>query len=303
MKRIISFLAMVVLVLILVGCDKNKVDITGPSTVEVGQTILLEATADYDDPVFEWSSEDDSIAIVEDGYVTGVKVGTVNIVATCDKDVSAKHSIEVVEASLSEYTPAQLRNLLTALRDEYSSSKNGHVIIAAVAGTKELEAELIYNFGTDEIESLMYTLSEDDTAHVYVKDGYSYMMINDVKAKSLMTETEYHMIMENYGFDRFVKEAAGFYDEPEFYNALSFSKKEAGVLVYNLNLADYDGIQFKTEGKDAIRLEVHFNNNNIEEVVVFVTAGTDESAVGVRYLGTTAQDITYPSDLDSYPEQ
>jgi hypothetical protein len=89
----------------------ESVEVEPPSaTIEVGETLTLEATVTYgndstDDDV-EWSSSDESVAKVEDGIVTGLTVGSVTITATSKKDATKSASAEItVVASTATPTP------------------------------------------------------------------------------------------------------------------------------------------------------------------------------------------------------
>jgi len=303
MKRIVSFLITALLAISLIGCKKYTVKIVGPDTVEKGQTITLEVETNYRNPIVEWSSSNDLIADVDqDGNVTGVEVGTVTISVEVEKVGSTKYDIEVVAPALPEYTPVQLQNLLKNTNATYSESNHGYVKIEANTGTEQLTAELIYNFADEEIESLMYKLSGAETAHVYVKTGYAYMLIDESKSKSPMTQTEHNLIIQSYGFNKFTEKATGFYEEPEFFASLSFVEKSGNTLIYNLDLSEYNGLEFDTAGKDEIKLKVTFDNGAAVKVEVEITEDTAVSSVIVQYLGTAVQTITYPTDLDSYME-
>ena len=301
MKRIVSFFTIVIIAIVLVGCKSYSLKIVGPTTVEKDGVIVLEVETNYKDPIVEWSSDANNIArIDEGGKVFGLEIGTAIITAKVEKVGSAEVTITVVAPSLPAYTPAQLKDLFTNLRNEYSSAKNGHVKLEASAGQGGIVTELKYNFGTDEINSLMYKLSGEATAHVYVKDNYAYMFINDVKSKTEMTETEHTLIMESYGFDKYSEEALAFIDELEFYQSITFDKKQENTLIYNLNLATYDGVVFNVDGKDKVSLYITFEEEQIVEVEFKVFVGTTESNVKMYFFGTAIQSITYPTDLDSY---
>ena len=75
------------------------IDIGGASSVYVGETIKLIAQVNgTNNQKVTWTSEDSNIATVDsNGTVTGVKSGTVNIIATSDQDpnFSAKKEINV----------------------------------------------------------------------------------------------------------------------------------------------------------------------------------------------------------------
>ncbi|TKG96533.1 Ig domain-containing protein [Puteibacter caeruleilacunae] len=70
---------------------------TAKSEVIIGEDITLTPTVKPDnatDKTLAWTSSDEAIAVVDDGVVTGVTVGTVTITASKD-GVSATHEVEV----------------------------------------------------------------------------------------------------------------------------------------------------------------------------------------------------------------
>ena len=83
MKKFLSFLLVLALGLVFVGCGDEtvkptKIEISGENEVEVGKTINLVATvtpADATDKSVEWSSSDNATATVDKGAVKGVKEG------------------------------------------------------------------------------------------------------------------------------------------------------------------------------------------------------------------------------------
>lgn len=72
-----------------------QVKISGPTLVNVGETITLSATLENDTNRLgvTWSSADESIATVSGGVVTGVGAGTVEITATSNEDEEVYDSI------------------------------------------------------------------------------------------------------------------------------------------------------------------------------------------------------------------
>ena len=115
MKKILSFLLVLVLGLVFVGCTEKdvkptKVNVTGANEVLVGATIKLEVEvlpADATDKSVTWESSDKAIATVEAGTVKGVKEGTVTITATSKADSAVKGEIKVtVKAAEQGHTHA-----------------------------------------------------------------------------------------------------------------------------------------------------------------------------------------------------
>lgn len=98
MKKILTFILLMLFTVTLVGCKKNNLEITGPDTVEQGTSIKLDVNYDKKDKVI-WSSTNDYVATVVDGVVIGNKIGTVTISAVVEegrKTFVARKEITVV---------------------------------------------------------------------------------------------------------------------------------------------------------------------------------------------------------------
>ena len=112
MKKILSFLLVLALGLVFVGCGDeavkpNKLEINGAKEVEVGATIKLDVTvlpADAEDKTVVWDSSDKTIATVDAGTVKGVKEGSVTITVTANADKNIKAEYKVTVKAVAEHT-------------------------------------------------------------------------------------------------------------------------------------------------------------------------------------------------------
>lgn len=83
-----------------VSLSKESLEIKrGDTSEELVATVLPEATSDKS---VTWSSEDESVATVENGVVTGVGAGIVNIVATTKNGKTASCAVTVTDVKLSK---------------------------------------------------------------------------------------------------------------------------------------------------------------------------------------------------------
>ena len=83
-----------------VSLSKESLEIKrGDTSEELVATVLPEATSDKS---VTWSSEDESVATVENGVVTGVGAGTANIVATTKNGKTASCAVTVTDVKLSK---------------------------------------------------------------------------------------------------------------------------------------------------------------------------------------------------------
>ena len=83
MKKICSFLIMLVLALVLIGCGE-KITITINEadkviSIEEGQSQKVTPIVSSPEAILEWSSGDETIAKVSDGTISALKPGEVTI--------------------------------------------------------------------------------------------------------------------------------------------------------------------------------------------------------------------------------
>ena len=313
MKKIISYIIIAIFGIVLIGCNKKEytLDLTAESTtVKVGEAIELIPVTNMPKAVFVWSSSHPEIADVEeDGWVYGISEGTATITVTVEKVGSKTIVITVIKDEEppqppKEYTPTELKGLLSDVLTAYGEATNGSVTIEAGKGTEVLTSDLVFNFTSEKrITSLMYKLSGTDTAHVYVKEGYAYMLRNELKTKSEMTLTEETTIVNSYGFNKFASAITLYYNETEFFTALSFVSRVDNVLTYTLDLSTYAGSVFDTEGKDSITIKVYLVDEEVVRVDTLIKVGEDENFTKIHFKGLGVQTISFPFDLDTYNEE
>lgn len=302
MKKIFTFLMVFVLAFLLVACD-DPVEYSFELEVEtdiiqVGSTVIVYADTNKPSPVFEYTSSDEAVATVNQvGMVTGVSVGVVNI--TVKLEGVGEESVEITVTE-KDYTATELRAVLTAVLDKYLASKNGSIKVTVNDGTEEMVSETIFNYAADgSIESLMYKVVIDEETHVYVKDGFSYMLTNGAKSKRELTAQEETTIKNSYSHSVFLDSVTKFYTEEKFYDSLNFVGKEDNTVTFELDLNEYDGTVFNTDN-DKIVIKTTFTNDLVSKVEINTTEGTTTKTMVVEYRGTSVQTITYPTDLESY---
>ena len=195
-KLLLSFL-LVFLCFGLFACGGIKVTITGDKQVEVGKSIVLTANA-KDGASFEWSSNNEDVATVVNGTVTGVSAGnvTITVKATVDgKTAEATVVIKVVRPSTNT------KPVISGVTDR-TIEKGGDFfplegITAFDAEDGDLTKQIVYKgnvkkgaIGTYDVE---YSVRDSDgnttvvTAKVYVvytdKDA---PLLTGVQAKSIV---------------------------------------------------------------------------------------------------------------------
>lgn len=110
MKKILSIYMTLVVSLFLISCttpsendedNDQTIKINGPSEVEVGKQITLNTVTNPEDLTVTWTSSDNTLATVDNGIVTGVKAGQVEIKASLG-DVFDEVTIKINEKVVVE---------------------------------------------------------------------------------------------------------------------------------------------------------------------------------------------------------
>jgi hypothetical protein len=275
--------------LFFLGCNsKYTIELTAISdTINVGDEtyVIPKITPTYENPTYVYDSTNKTVATVDtEGKVTAVSEGSADITVSVEKAGTAKVTITVNGRA---YTPTELKTLLVAKYEEYSNSKNGSVKLEAKNATQTIKSELMYNYTEDSIDTFMVTSNAGETAHVYVKDQFAYILRGTEKTKSTLTAAEASLIMTQYGFAKFAEVVASFYNEDAFYQALAFESHIGNVLVFKLNLTAYTGEVFATAGKDSIVLQVTLENDQVAKVETIVTEGTNIETTTLSFLKAT----------------
>jgi len=166
--------------------EEPELSISLPKTasVEEGKTVQLKATITPEDTKITWTSRDESIATVKNGVVTGVKAGTVEIVAmvgTGDKIETASCSVEV--------TPKKVETKITLDRSSVTLDigstidKKSGVLSATITPKPELGDKTTLNwtvestnncidiFATEKLNTCLITAKKEGTAVITVTYG------------------------------------------------------------------------------------------------------------------------------------
>ena len=164
MKKWFSFILVLVLALVLVGCGKDdpkpddptpvdptpqvedvkptKIEISGAKEeIEIGEEFTITVTVLPDNATnkkVKYSTSSSAIATIKDGKVTGISSGTATITVTSDADKNIKAEFTVTVKGSSEEPPVEETILPTALEITGDAEvKVGKVIALSVTYTPE----------------------------------------------------------------------------------------------------------------------------------------------------------------------
>lgn len=271
--------------------SKNEVSLS------VGESINITANVEPNVEL-KWTSDNETIASVNNGKITGIKNGkTVITVSTIDNKASLTINVNVIEKE-EGYTRNDLKNDLCALKDEYILSTSVNLFLE----TNNESFELIYNKANDTYENFKYAVNGNTKTITYVKDGIFYSEIEGSKKKSTLTSNEALNIVNQYNANLFLKDVTSFYNDEAFYVALNKKQETNDYVEFELIVNDYLGTCLNIIGVDSVLIKVNFENSKIISVeLIYVTKGVSTS-LKVHYRGIGKQNIEYPSDLDSYIE-
>ena len=191
------------------------------TSVKVGETVILQAVVSPDNATnqkINWTSSDNSVASVEDGTVTGIKIGNATIVATTEdggKTAMCQVSVE--------------NNLAPAV-----SIDAAHVsaVSAVLGGEANLNADLSaeVKMGIQWSESAEGLASADtkiEAKIVQAKEGVQYAYEYSVKLPGLEPETKYY-------YRSYVTEKG----QDSYGEIKEFSTKELSSLLETLDAID-----------------------------------------------------------------
>lgn len=248
-----------------------------------------------------WSSSDDSIAKVEDGVVTCLKVGNVTITVSLVENPEVKTSINVNVKSETSSVDV-LKEQLTSLLNSYLQSNEATLKIDYVNGENKLVNDYGFKLNAEGTFEKLYNANVSTvTSLIAIKEGYVYNKVNETENKMEVSSEDLEEIFDAQCIEAVLGKVTKFYTEEAFYDALSYDKTEGNIVTYKLNIRNYKGTVLETINFDEISLNVEFEDSVIKSVeYVAVSQGVVKS-IKVAYLGL-AFNIVFPDDLENYPE-
>ncbi|HBP25635.1 MAG TPA: hypothetical protein DD618_01605, partial [Acholeplasmatales bacterium] len=151
MKKKGFILFMAATLSLLFGCADTKVtvELTGPTTITVGEAVLLTAVSSKASAEFIWSSSDDGIVKVEEGIIEGISEGTATITVLVNK-TQASASLSVSVVSPDHETIQRINALAAALLDDIPLNVSEDLELP----TEDNASGAVYEYSTNNPEVL-----------------------------------------------------------------------------------------------------------------------------------------------------
>lgn len=188
--------------------------------------------------------------------------------------------------------------------ENYSKSLNGSVKFEQGPENNLAVTELIYNFkeesGQKKVNGLMAKITNgEDVKSVYIKDNVAYMLLDGQKSKSNLTEAETKLLIDEYGFDAFIKSVKEIYDE-EFFKASKIISAEKDQVVLELDFEKYEGEVNKSGEITKFEVVLHYSGKNITKIENKIVRSGVNNIIRVTFNSLKETTIDYPSNLSEY---
>ena len=188
MKRIFACLSIMLLALFVFACDKkatNEVEgivITSQGdvrSIKVGESLQLKAVVAPKgaDQSVEWQSSDDEIATVnEEGLVTAIKVGKVNIIATSkvNEEISQSFALIIEKADVVIVEPESIK--INESSDTITCKAGEKITLSAIVLPEEASQAITWSSDNQEVATVsrgeVTTLKEGTVVITASPKGY-----------------------------------------------------------------------------------------------------------------------------------
>lgn len=237
--------------LVLVGCQSEvqiqaeKLVIVGPTSVEVGDVIKLNTNISS---TVNWFSSDSDIAIVSNGFVTGINIGVVTITAEKASNMLISDTIEINVVE-KPFTPEEEEIV-------YYRSK----ILSINTSTKKIEL-LNCPYTTYDADTKFIKLYDEKLSILTINDFYIGMSNIYVACDKTSNTIKVMMMDGEIGFSNIRvgirKTINDFTNEATLYHDSIKLRFDSGA-----NLQVYDG-SFKTEIAEGTILSININSGKI----------------------------------------
>ena len=202
-------------------------------------------------------------------------------------------------------TLENLKETIVSLVETYKNSLTGAIKVQLINGEDEYNINLKYHLSaTDKIVAYEYDVHQLISGHeinqwTYVKDDKVYSMITDNLGTDKLDKDATKHILKSCGVTTIIDSVLPFYQEDEFYNALSFSKMvDECTMEFVLDISKYAGNIIDVTNKDSIVLHVTVNENNISFIKLISTSSNSISNVGLDFKSLEVPIIDYPKVIE-----
>jgi major membrane immunogen (membrane-anchored lipoprotein) len=205
-------------------------------------------------------------------------------------------------------------------QDEYAESQSGNLKITVVSEGVTTELVYVYNYDGESIDTMKVEFTEgEDVMEAYIKEGYAYVNLNDVKTKQKFFAAEGKDIIDNYGFLSLTEIVFNFLDESLF-GAFDVESNKDGEATLVWDAEKYVFLDENIPDEEFAEAEERFREiqENIVEITMTIkyegekvtsldsvlkNKDNEESQLKVEFNGTDTQTIEFPSDLSEYKDR
>lgn len=188
--------------------------------------------------------------------------------------------------------------------ENYSDSLNGSVKFEQGPEDDLTVTELIYGFkeenGQKKVNGFMAKITNgEDVKSIYIKDNVAYMLLDGQKTKSNLTVAEAKLLIDEYGFEAFIKAIKEIYDE-NFFKAAKIITNEKEKIVLELDFTKYEGDINKSGEITKFEVVLHYSGKTITKIENKIVRSGVNNIIRVTFNSLKETTIDYPSNLSEY---
>lgn len=202
-------------------------------------------------------------------------------------------------------------------KELYTESDSGHIILIVEDDSESSILEFIYNNKDNKIESMKLELNEDGViTEAYVKDGKVYFNVGGEKTYTDINTEAGEDLVAGYWFRELTDTMYKTLNKSIF-SASTLLSNDGEDAKLNWDPTKYVFINENYSDEEYFRVEERFNEikekmKSIEISIAYkyklitsleskwINNDDEESIIKIDFLGTEKQEITYPTDLNSY---
>jgi len=206
----------------------------------------------------------------------------------------------------------KVKELVISTFDNYKNSLTGSMYFKLTEGKNIKEISLSYEMKSA-TEAIAYGYHSKDKYfdlvngiekeydveyYAYLKDDLLYQLVNEVESADPVDKDVMKELLKNCSVANLVEQCAKYYNEDEFYNALSLVSKENNVYKFAFDLIEYQGSTINVSNKTEILFNVKIENSVVKYVELVVSSKASVNSVYISFNGLGKPTINYPESVN-----